>query len=272
MSKCKIIAIANQKGGVAKTTTTINLGAGLVRSGKKVLVIDFDEQGALTTSLGFNKDEQSITIKTLLEKTMKEEQITDKEGILTNFEGVDLIPANEELESLELHLVSHINREYVLANYLKKIKENYDYILIDCKPSLSVLTLNALATADSVIIPVQAQYLSINGMTQLIQTIDKVKAFINPRLKIEGILLTLVDQQTRLAKTTEETLRKHYGNVLKIFKAVIPVATKVAEASIVGKSIYAYQKNNKAAIAYENFIKEVQENREKTRNRDTKCR
>lgn len=147
MSKCKVIAIANQKGGVAKTTTAVNLGTGLVREGKKVLLIDFDAQGDLTTSLGFNKDNVDVTIKSLLEKT------------------------------------------------LNQVKNDYDYILIDCQPSLGLLTINALASADTVIIPVQAQYLPIRGMTQLVQTIYKVKAIINPKLKIEGVLLTLADKK-----------------------------------------------------------------------------
>ena len=272
MSKCKVIAIANQKGGVAKTTTAINLGAGLVREGKKVLLIDFDAQGDLTASLGFNKDNVDITIKSLLEKTLNQIPINQSEGVLKNAEGIDLIPANIELESLEMHLTSVINREYVLTKFINQVKKDYDYILIDCQPSLGLLTINALASADSVIIPVQAQYLPIRGMTQLVQTIDKVKAIINPKLKIEGVLLTLADKQTRLAKATEETLRSNYGSMLKIFKSVIPVATKVAEATTEGKSIYAYDKSNKASIAYENFIKEVLENRERLKTRDTQCR
>ena len=236
MQKCKVIA--NQKGGVAKTTTTINLGAGLMRSGKRVLLIDFDPQGDLTTALGFNENNTKVTIKNLLEK----------------------------------NLVSANKREYVLSRYIKKVRDDYDYILIDCQPSLGLLTINALAASDSVIIPVQAQYLPLKGMTQLLQTIKKVRAVINSKLKIEGVVITLADMQTRLAKATEETLRSSYGSMLKIFKSIIPIATKVAEATTEGKSIYGYDKSNKASIAYENFSKEVLENGERFKNRDTKCR
>ena len=272
MKKCKVIAIANQKGGVAKTTTTINLGAGLMRSGKRVLLIDFDPQGDLTTSLGFNENNAKVTIKTLLEKTLNNEQIGDKEGVLKSKEGIEFIASNNELKALEDYFLSVNNREYVLNRYIQQVKDDYDYILIDCQPALGLLTINALAASDSVIIPVQAQYLPLKGMTQLLQTIKKVRAVINPKLKIEGVLLTLADMQTRLAKATEETLKSNYGDMLKIFKTIIPIATKVAEATTEGKSIYGYDKSSKASVAYENFSKEVLENGERFKNRDTKCR
>lgn len=272
MAKCKVIAIANQKGGVAKTTTTLNLGAGLVRNGKKVLLIDYDPQGDLTTSLGFNKDKVDITIKSLLEKTLKEIPFENNSGVLTSSEGINFIPANGELKALEDYLISVINREYVLNDYITKVKDDYDYILIDCQPSLGLLTINALGTADNVIIPVQAQYLPLKGMTELVQTVEKIRAVINPKLKISGVLLTLSDIRTRLARATEETLRNNYGGMLKIFKSVIPISTKVAEATTEGKSIYAYDKSNKASIAYEKFIEEVLKDSERIKPRDTQCR
>ena len=272
MKKCKVIAIANQKGGVAKTTTTINLGAGLMRSGKRVLLIDFDPQGDLTTALGFNENNTKVTIKNLLEKILNNETFEINEGVLKSKEGMEFVASNTELKALEDYLVSANNREYVLSSYIKKVKDDYDYILIDCQPSLGLLTINALAASDSVIIPVQAQYLPLKGMTQLLQTIKKIRALINPKLKIEGVVITLADMQTRLAKATEETLRSSYGSMLKIFKSIIPIATKVAEATTEGKSIYGYDKSNKASIAYENFCKEVIENGERFKNRDTKCR
>lgn len=258
MQKCKVIAVANQKGGVGKTTTTLNLGLGLLRAGKKVLLIDFDPQGDLTTSLGFrNQDELEITIKNLLEKCLKNVSIDKQEGVLKSKEGIDIIPANIELEALEISLSKFINREKVLSKYIEQIKKEYDYILIDCRPSLGLLTINALATADSVIIPVQAHYLPLKGMTQLIETIDKTRTYINPHLRIEGVLLTLADMQTNIAKTVEEALRENYGRKIKVYDTVIPAGVKAAESTIAGKSIYAYAKASKPAIAYENFTKEV---------------
>ena len=201
-----------RNGGVGKTTTTVNLGNELARNGKKVLLIDLDPQGDLTTSLGFkNQDNMEITIKNLMEKVIQEKPLNKREGILNCKEGVDLVPANIELEALEMSLIKFMNKENILKNYINQVKTDYDYILIDCRPSLGLLTINALATADSVIIPVQAQYLPLKGMTQLLQTIDKTRVQINPKLKIEGILLTIVDMKTRLAKTTIETLRASYG-------------------------------------------------------------
>ena len=249
------------------------MGNGLARKGKKVLLIDLDPQGDLTTSLGYkNQDNMEITIKNIMEKVIQEKPISKNEVILQNAEGVNLMPANIELEALDISLVKYINKENILKQYIDNVKEDYDYILIDCRPSLGLLTINALATADSVIIPVQAQYLPLKGMTQLIQTIDKTRVQINPRLKIDGILLTIADMKTNLAKTTIETLRNSYGSRIKIYNTVIPMGVKAAESTIEGKSIYAYDKKSKPAVAYENFTEEVLKNSEKTRTRADQCR
>ena len=200
MSNCKTIAVCNQKGGVGKTTTTVNLGVGLAMQGKKVLLIDADPQGDLTTCLGWqDTDGLGITLATKLTDVINETMTDPMVGILHHEEGVDLVPANLELSAMEFNLVNAMSRETTLKNYLSQVKNRYDYVIIDCMPSLGMVTLNALSAADSVIIPVQAQYLPAKGMTQLVQTISKVKKYINPDIKIDGILLTLVDSRTNLA-------------------------------------------------------------------------
>lgn len=268
MKGAKIIAICNQKGGVGKTTTTVNLGIGLAKEGKRVLVIDADPQGDLTTCLGWkNGDELQTTLTDLMNKTLTERPIGKGEGILHHEEGVDLLPSNLELSAMEMNLVNAMSRELTLKNCLKEIKKDYEYILIDCMPSLGMITVNALAAADSVMIPVQAQYLPAKGMTQLVQTIGKVQRTLNPDLRIDGIVLTLVDGRTNLAKQTLHILRNQYGNRMKIYSSQIPVAVKAAETSFQGKSIYAYDKNSSVAKAYENLTKEVIRNGEKTRDR-----
>ena len=256
----KTIAIANQKGGVGKSTTAANLGIGLADTGKKVLLIDFDAQGSLTESLGYRPDEIEITVSTMLEKTMNERNISPTEGILHHDEGVDLMPANIELSGMEVTLVNTMSRELILKDYLQNVKKNYDYILIDCTPSLGMLTVNALTAADSVLIPVQAQYLPIKGLEQLIKTIGRVRKHLNPNLEIEGILLTMTDSRTNLSKETSKLLRENYGKQIKIFQSEIPHSVRASETSIVGQSIYTYDKNGKAAFAYRKLTEEVLEN------------
>ena len=255
----KTIAIANQKGGVGKTTTTANLGIGLTREGKKVLLIDFDAQGSLTESLGYVPDELETTIADLMEKTMNERKIMPYEGILHHKEGVDLMPANLELSGMEVTLVNTMSRELILKDYLRNVKKDYDYILIDCTPSLGMLTINALSAADGVIIPVQAQYLPLKGLEQLMRTIGKVKRQLNPHLAIDGILITMTDNRTNLSKDVSSLLRENYGEQVKIFKSEIPSSVKASETSIEGKSIYAYKPKSKVAESYRELTKEVLE-------------
>lgn len=247
----KVIAVSNQKGGTGKTTTTVNLGIGLANEGKKVLLIDFDAQGSLTQSLGYpNPDELSVTISTLMEKTVNEQPVAKDEGILHHAEGVDFVPANIELSGMETALVNIMSRERVLKNYLSQVKDNYDYVLIDCTPSLGMLTVNALTAANEVVIPVQSHFLPAKGLEQLLGTISKVKRQINPQLKINGILLTMVDSRTNFARDISQLIRNTYGNNIKVFKTEIPLSIKAAEISAVGKSIYSYAKNGKVAEAY----------------------
>lgn len=260
MNKCKVIAIANQKGGVGKTTTCVNLGIGLAREGKKVLLIDADAQGSLTASLGFKEpDSLQDTLTTVLLATINEEDIEPRAGILAHDENVDLLPANIELSALEVTLVNVMSRETTLKTYIDEIREQYDYILIDCMPSLGMITINAFAAADSVLIPVQAQYLPVKGLQQLIQTIGKVRRQINPNLTIEGILLTIVDSRTNFAKGIINKLEEAYGRNVRIFEQYIPVSVRAAETSAEGKSIYMHDPKCTVASAYSNLTKEVLE-------------
>ena len=195
------IALVNQKGGVGKSTTAVNLGIGLVRQGKKVLLVDADSQGNLTEMLGWQQpDKLEHTLSNLLEKVICDEPLNIEEGILHHEEGVDLIPSNIELSGMEVVLVNTMSRETVLRTYLNEIKRQYDYILIDCSPSLGMITLNALTAADKVIIPVQAHFLPVKGLEQLLKTVNKVKRQLNPKLQIGGILLTMVEGRSNFSK------------------------------------------------------------------------
>ena len=258
MSNCRIIAMCNQKGGVTKTTTTANLGVGLAMQGKKVLLVDNDPQADLTAALGWpNSDNLPMTLADIMEKLIGDEEFEHYGAILKHDEGVDLIPSGIELSGMEMNLVSAMSREFTLKGYLDQIKHDYSHIIIDCPPSLSMLTINALAAADSVIVPVQAQYLPAKGMTQLMKTINKVRKQINPSLKVDGVLLTLADMRTNLARLTADTLKQQYGGMLKIYKTQIPVAVKAAETSAAGQSIFTYDKGSRIARAYAEFTKEV---------------
>lgn len=255
---CKVIAIANQKGGVRKTTTTSNLGIGLAKKGKRVLLIDADAQGSLTASLGFREpDNLNITFATILSKVINDEEMEMGYGILKHEEGIDLIPGNIELSGLEVSLVSVISRELVMRSYIEQVRGAYDYILIDCMPSLGMITINALACADCILIPVQAAYLPVKGLEQLIKTIGKVKRKINPKLGIEGILLTMVDGRTNFARDITALLMETYGSKVRIFETSIPISVRAAESSAEGISIYRHDPKGKVAGAYMALTEEV---------------
>ena len=243
---CKIIAIANQKGGVGKTTTTSNLGIGLAKHGKKVLLIDADAQGSLTDSLGFTEpDKLEETLATALGNIINDEDMEADYGILKHKEGIDLMPGNIELSGLEVSLVNVMSRELVMRSYIELVKDNYDYILIDCMPSLGMITINAFACADSILIPVQAAYLG------------KVRRQINPKLTIEGILLTMVDARTNYAKDITALLVENYGSKVRIFENSIPISVRAAEISAEGVSIYEHDPKGKVAAAYQSLTEEV---------------
>ena len=264
----KVMAISNQKGGVGKTTTTFNLGVALANQGKKVLLVDSDSQADLTAYMGwYDQDNLKTTMADLVQRAITDVPINTEQAILHHNENVDLIPSSLALANIENSLINAMSREYVTKDILSSVKDRYDYILIDCMPSLGMITINALACSDKIIIPVQGEYLAAKGMGHLLKTVTRVQKQINPNLKIGGVLLTLVDKRTNLSKDVRDTLIDNYGQYVKIYGAEIPKAINTAKSTSTGKSIFEFDKNSPVANAYNNLAKEVLEN-ERARQKD----
>ncbi len=265
-TKAVITAVTNQKGGTGKTTTCENLGVGLAMEGKKVLLVDCDPQASLTIALGYPRpDDLPVTLSDLMGRVIQDQPIQPGEGILHHAEGVDLVPANIALAGTEVSLVNAMSRETILKQYLETVRRDYDFILLDCMPSLGMMTVNALAASDQALIPVQANYLSAKGLEQLLGTINKVRRQINPKLRIEGILLTMVDHRTNDAKDISQLIRDTYGGKLRVYDTDIPRSVRAAEISAEGKSIFAHDPAGKVSDAYRTLTKEVIKNAEKRR-------
>ena len=247
----RIIAIANQKGGVGKTTTAINLSACLAERNQKVLVIDIDPQGNTTSGLGIDKDEQENTIYELMISDLK-----IKDAILeTEFENLNLIPSNVNLSGAEIDLIGIEDREYVLKNKVKEIRDDYDYIILDCPPSLSMLTVNAMTTADTVLVPIQCEYYALEGLTQLIHTVNLVKERLNPTLELEGVVFTMFDSRTNLSLQVVENVKDNLHQT--IYKTIIPRNVRLAEAPSHGKPINIYDTKSAGAESYRQLAEEV---------------
>ncbi len=258
MDNCKVIAVTNQKGGVGKTTTAVNLGAALAKQSKNILLIDADPQGSLTVSLGVrNPDSLDVSLATVMQDVIEDRPFLKGDGIIRHAEGMDLMPSNIELSGLETALFNVMSRESILKNYVNKVKGDYDYVLIDCMPSLGMMTINALTAADSVIIPTQPNFLSAKGMDLLFRSIARVRRAINPELKIDGVLMTMVDGRTNNARDVTASLRATVGQKIRIFDTEIPHSVRAAECSQLGQSIFAHDPDGKVAEAYERLAEEV---------------
>lgn len=255
---CRTIAVANQKGGTGKTATTVSLGVALARLGKRVLLVDADPQGDLTKSLGWKTpDDLEVTLANHLAAAIEGEGLSPRDGILAHAEGVDLMPSNIDLAGMEIPVLMAMSREQLMNIWLSPLKADYDFILIDCAPTLGIIPENAFVAADSVLIPVSAEYLPASAMADLTKTIRRVRRQINPALYVEGILVTLYDCRNNLDRDTEQTIREDYGGKYRVFDAVVPRAVSAAESPAVGVSVFAHDADGKAARAYERLAEEV---------------
>ena len=252
----RIIAIANQKGGVGKTTTAINLSACLAEKGKKVLAIDMDPQGNMTSGLGVDKDNVEKTVYDLIIGEAQIEEIICKEVL----ENLDVLPTNIDLSAAEIELIGIENKEYIIKNEVEKVKENYDFIIIDCPPSLSMLTINAMTTADSVLVPIQCEYYALEGLSQLIHTIELVKERLNSNLEIEGVVFTMYDARTNLSLQVVENVKDNLNQ--NIYKTIIPRNIRLAEAPSYGMPINQYDSKSSGAESYRLLADEVIEKEE----------
>lgn len=257
---CKVIAVANQKGGAGKTTTTKNLSYALSKLGKKVLAIDFDPQYSLTASLGFDNTDDEITMPDLMECIIEMKTLPKREEYIKHLDGFDIVLSNLALSSMEMKLVGVLEREYIFKALVDELKESYDYVLIDCNPSLGMLVINVLAACDSVIIPVDSNYLAAKGLELFLSTVIRIKKRINTKINIEGILLTRYSNITNISKDSLNEIESAYGKIIKIFDAKIPTSVKVGESDKEGKSVIQYAPKNTVSLAYENLAMEVLQN------------
>lgn len=259
----RTIAITNQKGGVGKTTTAINLSAFLASKGLKILLLDCDPQANATASLGFGRDPSRPSLYSMLTRTQSPESSIQK----TSLESLDLLPSDKNLVGAAIELVDAEEREFRLKDLLDSIKPTYDFILIDCPPSLDLLTLNALAASDAVLIPIQCEYLALEGVSELLDTITRIRGNLNPQLEIEGVVLTMYDERTILSRQVADDLRKYFGS--QLFQAMIPRNIRLAEAPSHGKSILQYDPMSRGAVAYSQLAEEVIANEQKRSGKGT---